>query len=152
MTKEEIMKKYAPTKDNVLYILHDIQDNAEFHYLTKEDMIAVSKYLEVPLSYIEGVVGFYSMFSKKQRGRNIVRLCQSPPCHLMGEENIKTKLEKTLNIKMGETTKDSMFTLEFTSCLGVCGVAPAMMINNDVYGNLTPDKIEKTIDSLRRAK
>ncbi len=149
MEKREILKKYRPSPDNILYILHELQDSNPRHYLTEEDLKLVAEYLRLPLSYVHGVATFYSMFSLKPRGRYIIRLCQSPPCWLQGAFNLKEKLEELLGIKMGETTPDGLFTLEFSSCLGVCGVAPAMMINDTVYGNLTPEKVEEIIEDLR---
>jgi len=82
------------------------------------------------------------MYSTKPRGKNIIRLCESPPCYIKGSENILHEV--------GETTKDGCFTLELCACLGVCGNAPVMMINNDVYGDLTEEKVEEIIEKVRR--
>jgi len=101
------------------------------------------------VSYVEGVASFYSMFSLKPSGRYVIRLCDSPPCHLVGSKSLLEYLEKKLKIKVGETTPDRLFTLELTSCLGVCAVAPAMMINDEVYGNLTFEKIDKILEEKR---
>jgi NADH-quinone oxidoreductase subunit E len=89
------------------------------------------------------------MFSTKPRGKNIIRLCESPPCFLKGSETILRKLRELLDVKVGETTKDGMFTLELCACLGVCGNAPVMMINEDVYGDLTEAKVEKIIAEIK---
>uniref|UniRef100_A0A7C2K4B9 NADH-quinone oxidoreductase subunit NuoE n=1 Tax=candidate division WOR-3 bacterium TaxID=2052148 RepID=A0A7C2K4B9_UNCW3 len=150
MTREEILNKYGKSKDNLLYILHDIQDNNPRHYLTEEDLRAVANWLNLPYSYVHGVATFYSMFSLKPRGKYIIRVCESPTCHLMGSSDVIVELVKTLGIGIGETTKDELFTLELTSCIGVCGVAPAMMINEEVYGNLTPEKVKQIIEEKRR--
>jgi len=83
------------------------------------------------------------MFSTNPRGNYIIRVCKSAPCHVMGAKDIIENIKKTLGIEIGETTKDKLFTLELSSCLGICDVAPAMMINDEVYGNLNPDKIKK---------
>jgi len=150
MTREEILNKYGKSKDNLLYILHDIQDNNPRHYLTEEDLRAVANWLNLPYSYVHGVATFYSMFSLKPRGKYIIRVCESPTCHLMGSSDVIVELVKTLGVGIGETTKDELFTLELTSCIGVCGVAPAMMINEEVYGNLTPEKVKQIIEEKRR--
>lgn len=150
MTREEIFNKYGKSRDNLLYILHEIQDNNPQNYLTEDDLIAVSKWLGVPYSYVHGVATFYSMFSLTPRGKYIIRVCESPTCHLMGSNDILIELVKQLGIGIGETTNDGLFTLELTSCLGVCGVAPAMMINKEVFGNLTPEKIREIINQKRR--
>ncbi len=150
MNKEEIFKKYENKSENLLLILHDLQDLNPRNYLTEEDLKLVSKKLNLPLSYVYGVASFYTMFSLKPRGKYIIRVCESPPCHLLGSENLLNELKKILKIDIGETTEDNLFTLEITSCLGVCGVAPAIMINNDVYGNLTQEKIKMIIENIRR--
>jgi NADH-quinone oxidoreductase E subunit len=152
MSREEILKKYDQTADNLLAILHDIQDSKNEHYLTKEDLKKVSDYLDLTYSFVHGVVTFYSMFSLKPRGKNIIRVCQSPPCHLMGSTTISKELIKILGIKFGETTEDGLFTLEMTSCLGVCGVAPAIMINDQVFGNLDTERLYEVIEEKRRVK
>jgi len=150
MTREEILNKYGKSKDNLLYILHDIQDNNPQHYLTDEDLKAVANWLNLPYSYVHGVATFYSMFSLKPRGKYIIRVCESPTCHLMGSSDVIIELAKTLGVGIGETTKDGLFTLELTSCIGVCGVAPAMMINEEVFGNLTPERVRQIIEEKRR--
>ena len=149
---KEICSKYAPTKDNLIYILHDIQDTHPQHYISEEAVEAVSEYLNVPANHIFGVLTFYSMYSTKPRGTNIIRLCESPPCYIKGSDNILRKLKTMLNVNVGETTKDGVFTLELAACLGVCGNAPVMMINDDVYGDLTEEKIEEIIERTRGGK
>jgi NADH:ubiquinone oxidoreductase subunit E len=101
---------------------------------------------------VYGVATFYTMYSLKPRGRNLIRVCQSPPCHLLGSTTVAKELMRQLGIAFGETTADKRFTLEMSSCLGVCGVAPAMMVNDEVYGNLTPELIAEVIAGLRREK
>jgi NADH:ubiquinone oxidoreductase subunit E len=90
------------------------------------------------------------MFSLVPRGKYIVRICQSPPCHLLGATPIAQELMKQLGVGFHETTADGVFTLEMSSCLGICGVAPAMMINDEVYGNLTPERIAAIVAEKRR--
>ncbi|MDD3632776.1 MAG: NADH-quinone oxidoreductase subunit NuoE [Candidatus Cloacimonetes bacterium] len=147
---KEICEKYAPEKDNLIYILHDIQDNHPQHYIPEEAVQVVSEYLNIPTNHIYGVLTFYTMYSTKPRGKNIIRLCESPPCYIKGSTNVLRKLKTILGVNTGETTKDGMFTLELCSCLGVCGNAPVMMINEDVYGDLTEEKVEEIIDKVRR--
>jgi NADH-quinone oxidoreductase E subunit len=152
MDREKILKKYEPTRENLLYILHDIHNSKDEKNLSDEDIVAVSKYLKVSRSEVMGVATFYTMFSVKKRGHHIVRVCVSPPCQLMGSDTVFNYLKKTLGVKEGETTDDNMFTLETSSCLGVCAVAPAMMIDDDMYGNLTPEKIDEIITKYREKK
>ncbi len=144
----DVCKKYPPTKDNLIYILHEIQDNHPQHYISEEAVQTVSEYLNVPVNHIYGVLTFYSMYSTKPRGKYIIRLCESPPCYIKGSDNILRRLKSLLHVNVSETTKDGLFTLELCACLGVCGNAPVMMINDDVYGDLTEEKIVSIIDKL----
>jgi NADH-quinone oxidoreductase subunit E len=152
MKREKILKQYERSGDNLLAILHDIQDASPEHYLSGEDMRAAADYLRLPYSFVHGVATFYTMYSLKPRGRHLIRVCQSPPCHLLGSSTISRELVKRLGVGFGETTPDKLFTLEMTSCLGVCGVAPAMMVDDRVYGNLTAERIAGVIEDLRRGK
>jgi NADH:ubiquinone oxidoreductase subunit E len=150
LDREAILKKFEPNLSNILYIMHDLQDNNPERYLAKEDIEVCADYLNVPYSYVHSVASFYTMFSLKPRGRNIIRLCESPPCHLMGAHSLLDYLKGSLKVDVGGTTKDGMFTLELTSCLGACGVAPAMMLNEEMFGNLTPEKVDAILDKRRK--
>lgn len=149
---ERILKKYDPTAENLLFILHDIQDSEPQQYITEQAIREVTDYLNVSPSQIYSVITFYSLYSVVPRGKYIIRVCDSPPCHLMGSVSIVDELMDILGIEVGETTDDGLFTLEITSCLGVCGVAPALMINKELYGNLTPSKIRTVLDGYRKNK
>ena len=146
---DKIFAKYSPEQENLINILHDIQDENPQNYVSEEAVEAVSAYLDVPVSHIYGVLSFYTMYSTRPRGKNIIRLCESPPCFLKGSERILKKLREILGIKIGQTTDDGLFTLELCACLGVCGNAPVMMINEDVYGDLTEEKLEKIIADIK---
>lgn len=152
MKTDKILKRYERSGDNLLALLHELQDGSPEHYLSEADMRAAADYLRLPYSFVYGVASFYTMYSLKPRGRNLIRVCQSPPCHLLGSSTISRELIRLLGIGFGETTPDKLFTLEMTSCLGVCGVAPAMMVNDRVHGNLTAERIAQVIADLRRAQ
>jgi len=152
MKREEIFGMYDRKLENLLSILHDIQNKNPEHYITEEDLKKVADYLNITFSFVYSVASFYTMYSFEPRGKYIVRVCKSPPCHLMGASSIVQELQKALGINFGETTKDGLFTLEYSSCLGVCGVAPAMMINEEVFGNLTPQRITEIIEQKRRER
>ncbi len=149
---KEICQKYAPNKDNLIQILHEIQDMHPQHYVSADAVDAVAEYLNVPANHIYGVLTFYTMYSTTPRGKNIIRLCESPPCYIKGSDNILRKLKNLLGVDTAETTKDGDFTLELCACLGVCGNAPVMMINDDVYGDLTEEKVEEIVAKIRGAK
>jgi len=152
MKREKILKPYDRTGDNLLAILHDLQNASPEHYLSDGDLRAAADHLGLSYSFVYGVATFYSMYSLKPRGKNLIRVCLSPPCHLLGSSTISRELIRLLGIGFGETSADKLFTLEMTSCLGVCGVAPAMMVNDRVYGNLTAERIAAVIEDLRRGK
>ncbi|MCR4433110.1 MAG: NAD(P)H-dependent oxidoreductase subunit E [Caldiserica bacterium] len=152
MEKVRILKRFEPRKENLLSLLHALQRSNPQNYLEEEDLKLAANYLSLPLSFVSSVATFYSMFSLKPRGKYIIRICESPPCHLVGAESIIDTVSNFLGIKVGETTPDGLFTLELSSCLGVCGVAPAMMVNEEVYGNLTPEKVRSVLNDLRRGK
>jgi NADH-quinone oxidoreductase subunit E len=149
---QAIFDKYAPTKDNLIYILHEIQDNHPQHYVSEEAVERVSEYLSIPTNHIYGVLTFYTMYSTKPRGKNVILLCESPPCFLKGSSDILRKLKEILNIKVGDTTSDGLFTLELCACLGLCGNAPVMMINDDFYADLNEKKVEEIIEVIKRGK
>ncbi|HHY46544.1 MAG TPA: NADH-quinone oxidoreductase subunit NuoE [Firmicutes bacterium] len=144
---DSILEKYRGRKDALIPALYDIQK--VMNYLPESAAVKVAEALEVPVSKVYGVATFYTLFSVKPRGKHIIRVCESAPCHVLGAMNVVKELERELGIKVGETTKDGRFTLELTSCLGTCGVAPAIMIDDVVYGNLTADKIPHILSEYR---
>jgi len=95
------------------------------------------------------VITFYSQFRLKPLGKNIVRICEGTACHVNGAKTVLQALEDELGVTVGETSNDGVFTLLSVACLGCCSLAPVMMINNDTFGNLTTDKIKKTLKNFR---
>lgn len=140
----EIVDRYKGVRGGLIPALHELQMICG-NYLPEEALKELAEGLQIPFNEAYGVATFYTMFSIAPRGENIIRVCESPPCHLMGAESILEILQDELGIEVGETTTDGKFTLELTSCIGVCGVAPAIMINEEVYGNLTRDKIPEIL-------
>lgn len=145
MTPEEIISKHPRTQDNLLNILHDLQNNHPEQHITSEAMDLVARYLNMTKSSVYGVVDYYSMLSLKPRGKFIIRVCISPVCHIKKAASILVYLEKELGIKPGATTPDKLFTLEVAECLGQCQEAPSMMINEKVFNNLTEKLIKEII-------
>jgi len=152
MDQREIIAGFNPEKSNLLQILHALQDDHPQNYLTEDALKATARHLRVNLSWVYGVVGYYSMFSLKPRGRNIIRVCNSPICNMLGSSGIIEALTGILGIGTGETTPDGLFTVEEAECLGICDVAPAMMVNRTVYGNLTNESLKVIIDELINMK
>lgn len=149
MTVKEIVRKRGADRENLLQILHDIQDASGDHSLHTEAIGELAGLMNLTPSDIVGTASFYTMFSFKPRGRHIVRVCESPPCHIMGAENVLEALRRKLGVEVGGTTPDGLFTLELSSCLGACGVAPVMMIDETMYGNLTNARVAEIIDQIR---
>ncbi len=135
---DEIVRNYKDVKTPLIYILKDVQK--EYGYLSDEVLTTVAKKVDIPLSEIYGVATFYTLFTTKPKGKYVVRCCNNAPCHVNGSKEVLEKIKEYLDLPSTGTTPCGTFTLEFTSCLGLCAVAPVMMINDDVYGNLTPEK------------
>lgn len=133
------IRKFGHDRGNLIPMLHVVQDCVG--YLPTEAMEEIALLLSIPVSEVYGTATFYTLFATEPKGEHIVRLCESTPCHIEGAQSIKAAIEQHLGIKAGETTGDNRFTLETVSCLGLCGVAPAIMVDQDVYGSLTPDMI-----------
>ncbi|OQA92324.1 MAG: NADP-reducing hydrogenase subunit HndA [Elusimicrobia bacterium ADurb.Bin231] len=137
-------------KKSVLERLHETQDKEkEKNYISEQKASELLKENSDSLSHIYGVATFYTMLSVKPRGRYIIRICRNLACHLENADSVAEELKNLLGIGFGETTTDGKFTLEESSCLGMCSVAPAMMINDEPYGNLTPEKVKDIIESLK---
>jgi NADH:ubiquinone oxidoreductase subunit E len=148
---KELLEKYPPSMESLLDILHELQAAEPRHYLTPDALRATAVYLNVPLSEVVSTATFYSMYSLSPRGKHIVRICESPPCQLVGADSLLDLLAAHLRVAVGGTTEDGVFTLETTSCLGVCGVAPAMMVDDELYGKLTKEKLIGVIADVRRS-
>jgi NADH:ubiquinone oxidoreductase subunit F (NADH-binding)/NADH:ubiquinone oxidoreductase subunit E len=148
---KDVCQQLKKVKGKVLPILHAVQSICG-NWLPLEALHLVAKELDVPYSYLYGVMSFYTMYSVTPRGKYIIRMCESAPCHVNGAENILDTLKEELGIQVGETTSDGLFTLEHTACLGTCEVAPAMQINEVVFGNLTGAKVKEVLENYRAGK
>lgn len=141
-----IMQKYPQKKAALIPILHMFQE--KFGFISPEMEKFIAGALGIPPSSVREVTDFYSMFKRKAIGKYHITVCSSISCHLLGAKNIMEFIQQKLGIFPGEVTRDRMFSLEEVSCLGYCDVAPALMINDEVYGNLTVEKIEKILKEL----
>ncbi len=137
----------SKNEKQMLELLQEAQSKTGF--ISKEAMTKIAETLNVSKSDVYGVATFYSFLSIKPQGRNIIRICQSLPCHLKDGQAVIDCIAKELGIKPGETTADKKFTFTLTNCIGACDVAPAMLINDDVHGNLTPEKIARILKSYK---
>jgi NADH-quinone oxidoreductase subunit E len=147
---QEILKRYpaAKAKSAVIPILHIAQ--AEFGgWLSPEAMDYVASYIGIKPVEVFEVASFYSMFNLKPVGKCTLEVCRTSSCWLCGAEDIVKYIEKKLNIKDGETTKDGMFTLKTVECLGSCGTAPMLQCGASFHENLTYEKVDKIIDTYK---
>lgn len=128
---------------NLIALLKRAQ--SESGCVTEEFIAEVAQSLNITVSEVYGVATFYSFLSTRPLGRNVIRICQSLPCYLKNSQMIINSIADKLGIKPGETTSDGKFSFELTNCIGACDKAPAMLINNDLHGNLTPNKISQLL-------
>ena len=121
----------------------------EHGHLSREVLLEVSRSLEVPIADVFGVASFYSFLSTRPQGTNIIRVCGSVPCYLKNSQMILENLADEIGIGPGETTPDRRFSCELTNCIGACDLAPAMLVNGEVHGELTAKKISTVLSSYR---
>ncbi len=138
-----VIEEYRDQEGSLIQILHIAQ--GIYGYLPIELMQFIAERVGKPLSEVTGVVTFYSFFSTKPRGKNTIRVCLGTACYVRGSKKIIDKLKELLGIYVGETTPDGKFTLEVMRCIGACGLAPAMTINDKVYKQVNPDKVQSII-------
>ncbi|WP_432408143.1 NAD(P)H-dependent oxidoreductase subunit E [Wukongibacter sp. M2B1] len=146
----DIIKRIGNTSDKLIEVLLEVQSQSEGNYIREEDLKIISRELGISISKAFGVASFYSMLSTKKRGKYVIQICNSGPCYVKNSKKVAKIFEAILGIKMGEMTEDGLFSLEYTSCIGACDQAPAVKINEEIYGNLDKEKIYKLISSLRK--
>ncbi|MBI9073334.1 MAG: NADH-quinone oxidoreductase subunit NuoE [Melioribacteraceae bacterium] len=144
---EKMVEKHGATRAALMPVLQDIQRNHK--YVSEFAQQEVARLLNIHPVEVYSVITFYSFLNSEPRGRNIVRLCQTITCDLIGKEIVAKAIERELGVKFGETTKDNRITLEFANCLGMCDQGPAMLVNDKVYTKLTP---EKAVEILNKVK
>ncbi len=136
---QKAVNRYGASQDELIPILNDV--NREIGYLPGEALDELSRLLKVPKSQLFSVASFYRMLSTKPRGKHVIQFCESAPCHVAGGREVWQAVKSALNIEENQTTPDGKWTLVTTSCLGVCGVGPVMMIDDDVIGNVDPVQV-----------
>jgi len=143
------MKKASRSGDRgkLLVLLEAAQDKSA--HISRDTMVELAESLDISIGEVYGVASFYSFLSTKPQGRNIIRICKSLPCLLKNAQIIIESIRKEIGIQPGETSSDGRFSFELTNCIGACDKAPAMMINSDVHGDLTPKKIAKILETYK---
>lgn len=142
-----ILEKYQRDSSHLISILQEIQ--ADYRYLPEEILTYVATALGVSPAYVYGVATFYAQFSLKPKGKHIIRVCDGTACHVRGSTNVLKAVKEQLGLRDNEdTTSDLLFTIETVACIGACALAPAMMIDEEVYGMLNEEKTCEIIDGL----
>ncbi|MBP3938006.1 MAG: NADH-quinone oxidoreductase subunit NuoE [Clostridia bacterium] len=144
---DEVLDKYASVEGSLITILQKAQDI--YGYLPTDVLYHIAERIGSTPAKVMGVATFYSQFRLQPVGKYLIMLCQGTACHVNGSEKIEKAISEELDIVDGETTADGLFTLKNVACLGCCSLSPVMMINDETYGSLTPEKTKEILRSLR---
>jgi NADH-quinone oxidoreductase subunit E len=146
---DPIVSKYpAGRRDALIPLLQDVQ---EAHgYLSRDAVVRVGRHLRLPASKVYGVATFYNQFRFQPLGRYHLQLCRGTACHVKGSNQTLSAVQRTLQVKPGQTTRDGLFSLEVVACLGACGLAPLMAVNGEFHAGVTSERVTKILRTLRR--
>jgi len=144
---ESYVNKYGNNRSALLMILHEIQN--KHRHISEFAQQEVARLLNIHPVEVYSVISFFAFLNSNPKGRNIVRICQTISCDMKGKSGLVKAVERELGVKMGETTKDNKFTIEYANCLGLCDEGPAMAINDRVYTKLSP---EAAVELLGKVK
>ena len=147
---EKIASKYIDVQGGIIGALHEVQDT--YGYISATSQKYLSKTLHVPMAEIYGIITFYSRFSLTPKGKYNVQVCMGTACYVKGAERVLEKFKTELGIEEGETTEDGMFSLEAVRCIGACGLAPAIVVNSEVYGKMDETKVTEVIATYKDKK
>jgi NADH-quinone oxidoreductase subunit E len=143
---QRAVKHQGAQRASVIPILSEI--NESFGYIPVEALGKIRRLINAPEeglfladSHLYATASFYSMFSLKPLGRHVIRFCESAPCHVVGAREVIETIQNHLGIQVGETTEDNEWTLLTTSCIGVCSVGPVFLVDDEIYGNVTPERV-----------
>ena len=144
-----IINKYNGDKGQLVSILQDIQ--TEYYYLPQKALARVSENMAIPLSEVYSLATFFKAFSLEPRGRHLINVCLGTACHVRGAVRLLEKIERSLGIKRGETTKDHNFTLETVNCMGACALGPVMKIDEDYFGQMSTNKVDPLLAKFKQS-
>jgi NADH-quinone oxidoreductase subunit E len=145
---DDIITSYKGQKGALIPVLQSIQNLVG--YLPENALRHVSKKMKVPFSEVTGVVTFYSFFSTNPRGKYVIRVCLGTACYVRGGNEVLEAISRTLGIRVGETTEDRLYSLEIGRCFGACGLAPVVMVNDDVHQRVKPAKIKDILSQYQQ--
>jgi NADH:ubiquinone oxidoreductase subunit E len=133
------VQHHGASKEELIPILSEV--NRTIGYLPSEALNEIGRLMHVPTSQLFSVATFYRMLSTEKLGRHVIQFCESAPCHVVGGRQVWEALQRALALQPGQTSLDGKWTLAMVSCLGVCGVGPVVVIDDDMYGNVTPEQV-----------
>lgn len=142
-----IIEEYQRKENNLIQILHMAQ--AIFGFLSQNVQLFIAEEMNLPISKVNGVVTFYSFFSTQPKGEYTIRVCLGTACYVRGGKKIMDRLKELLGIDVGETTQDMKFSLEVVRCMGACGLAPAIRINDKVFKRVNPGKLQQILNQYQ---
>ena len=145
---KEILEKHPKQKDSLIAILNEVQE--KYGYIPKSSQMEISKYLDMPMAEIYGVITFYSRFTTSPKGKYNIAVCLGTACFVKGSQSILDRLKERLKISGGETTPDGKFSIDEVRCVGACGLAPVFMVNDEVYGNATVKIVDEVLNKLEK--
>ena len=143
---KEIMSPYKPEKDNLIQILNEVQE--KYGYIPKVAQMEISKYLDVPMAEIYGVITFYARFTLEPKGKYNISVCLGTACFVKGSQAILDRLKAKLNLEEGKTSAGGKYSIDTTRCVGACGIAPVFTVNDEVYGHATVKELDEVLDEL----
>ena len=147
---KDIASKYKSVDGGIIGALHEVQNT--YGYIPEEAQKYLSKELNVPMSKIYGIITFYSRFTLKPKGKHHIQVCLGTACYVKGADKVLERFKQKLNVDEGKTTEDGMFSLESVRCIGACGLAPAIVIDNEVYGKVDEKKVDELIEKYKEEK
>lgn len=147
---DEVLEKYKNIPGSLITILQKAQEI--YGYLPTDVIYHIAEETNLTPAKVMGVATFYTQFRFTPVGKYLIMLCQGTACHVNGSEKIEKTIKEELGISDGETTSDGLFTLKNVACLGCCSLSPVMMINDETYGSLTPEKVKEILNGLKGAE
>lgn len=146
----KLVEKWKDKQGNLVMILHEIQN--QYGYVPREVSLQLSKMLDIPLARIYEVITFYNYFKLKAPGKHKISVCMGTACYLKGGNIILDEIKNILHIQEGETTSDGLFALDMVRCLGCCGLAPVIMIDDKIYGKVKKEEVMKIISTYAKGE
>lgn len=143
---KSIFERYKGVESELVPILQDVQEVCG--YVPVDAITAIARFIKIPASKVYGVVTFYAQFYLEPQGKHKIKVCQGTACHVKGADEIMRVVTKKLGIGAGESTRDFEFSVEKVACFGSCALAPVMVVNDKVYGNVTPEQVVEILDGL----